>query len=62
MILGSLDLSRAYTYLCNTVRLKGKSIFPLRETQINSNSIACVRDCSENPRRDCSVKPARTPS
>nr|DAW60518.1 MAG TPA: hypothetical protein [Microviridae sp.] len=23
---------------------KGKSIFPLRETQINSNFIACVRD------------------
>nr|DAL64597.1 MAG TPA_asm: hypothetical protein [Microviridae sp.] len=40
-----MDLSRAHTYLCNFVRLKGKSIFPLRETQINSNFVACVRDC-----------------
>nr|DAE84572.1 MAG TPA: hypothetical protein [Microviridae sp.] len=39
-----MDLSRAYTYLCNIIRLKGKSIFPLRETQINSNSVACVRN------------------
>nr|DAG02841.1 MAG TPA: hypothetical protein [Microviridae sp. ct9ZF1] len=39
-----MDLSRAYTYLCNTVRLKGKSIFPLRETQINSNFVARVRN------------------
>ncbi|QCS36754.1 hypothetical protein [Tortoise microvirus 97] len=26
-------------------KIKGKSIFPLRETQINSNFVACVRDC-----------------
>lgn len=33
------------TYLCNFVKIKGKSIFPLRGAQINSNSVACVRDC-----------------
>lgn len=33
------------TYLCNFVRLKGKSIFPLRGTQTNNrNSVARVRD------------------
>lgn len=33
------------SYLCNFVKIKGKSIFPLRETQTNnSNSVACVRD------------------
>nr|DAK54851.1 MAG TPA: hypothetical protein [Microviridae sp.] len=37
-------MSGKESYLCNFVRLKGKSIFPLRETQINSNSVACVRD------------------
>nr|DAW06280.1 MAG TPA: hypothetical protein [Microviridae sp.] len=35
-----MDLSRAYTYLCNIVRLKGKSIFLLRETQIDRNFVA----------------------
>ena len=41
----SLDMSGKETYLCNFVRLKGKSIFPLRGTQTNnSNSVACVRD------------------
>nr|DAH50714.1 MAG TPA: hypothetical protein [Microviridae sp.] len=35
-----MNLSRAHTYLCNFVRLKGKSIFLLRETQINRNFIA----------------------
>ena len=37
------------TYLCNFVRLKGKSIFPLRGAQINSNFVACVKDRSGNP-------------
>lgn len=32
------------SYLCNFVKIKGKSIFLLRGAQINSNSVACVRD------------------
>nr|DAS14780.1 MAG TPA: hypothetical protein [Bacteriophage sp.] len=35
-----MNLSRTYTYLRSFVRLKGKSIFPLRETQVNSNFVA----------------------
>jgi hypothetical protein len=42
-------MSGKETYLCNFVRLKVKSIFPLRETQINSNFVACVRDRSGKP-------------
>lgn len=37
------------TYLCNFVKIKGKSIFPLRGAQINSNFVACVKDRSGNP-------------
>ena len=32
------------TYLCNFVKIKGKSIFPLRGAQVNSNFVACVKD------------------
>lgn len=37
------------TYLCNFVKIKGKSIFPLRGAQVNSNFVACVKDRSGNP-------------
>ena len=37
------------TYLCNFVKIKGKSIFPLRRAQVNSNFVACVKDRSGNP-------------
>mgnify|MGYP005931864927 CR=1 FL=1 len=32
------------TYLCNFVKIKGKSVFPLRGAQVNSNFVACVKD------------------
>nr|DAG02919.1 MAG TPA: hypothetical protein [Microviridae sp. ctE3S2] len=32
------------SYFCNFVKIKGKSIFPLRGAQINSNFVACVRN------------------
>lgn len=37
------------TYLCNFVKIKGKSIFPLRGAQVNSNFVACVKDRGGNP-------------
>lgn len=37
------------TYLCNFVKIKGKSIFPLRGAQVDSNFVACVKDRSGNP-------------
>lgn len=37
------------TYLCNFVKIKGKSIFLLRGAQTNSNFVACVKDRSGNP-------------
>ena len=37
------------TYLCNFVKIKGKSIFPLRGAQVNSNFVACVKDRIGNP-------------
>lgn len=37
------------TYLCNFVKIKGKSIFSLRGAQVNSNFVACVKDRSGNP-------------
>nr|DAW15117.1 MAG TPA: hypothetical protein [Microviridae sp.] len=46
---GSLDISSVLPYLCSFVRLKVKRFSHLRETQINSNSVACVRDCSVKP-------------
>lgn len=32
------------TYLCNFVKIKGKSIFLLRGAQIDSNFVACFKD------------------
>lgn len=37
------------TYLCNFVKIKGKSIFLLRGAQINSNYVACVKYSSGSP-------------
>lgn len=37
------------TYLCNFVKIEGKSIFLLRGAQIDSNFVACVKDRSGNP-------------
>ena len=36
------------TYLCNFVKIEGKSIFPLRGAQINSTFVAFVKHGSEN--------------
>nr|DAX98748.1 MAG TPA: hypothetical protein [Microviridae sp.] len=44
MIQCCLVLSSQFTYLCDFVRLKSKSILYLRGAQIISNSVACVRD------------------
>lgn len=39
------------SYLCNFVKIKGKSIFPLRGAQVNSNFVACVKDRIGIPQR-----------